>query len=249
MIKKSTFTNSASCPAVAAKMMGRSGKGQPRRDAFTLIELIVVLAIGVLLSAAALPALVSVLQSRGLTQDIYGLSEMLDLARNEAISRETYVWVGIQPVTNNGTAELQVAAVASMDGTGNNTVVSNLIGISKVLYLQNVVLCQWSNLKLATQKLSTNYFTTAIMPLSVANNTTGVSFQAGTVQFTQKTTITFTPRGEALLPGSVSIATGYDPYIDVSLREAHGTQIAENADDASIVIDGATGATQMLRLQ
>jgi prepilin-type N-terminal cleavage/methylation domain-containing protein len=216
---------------------------------FTLMEMLVVLAIISVLSALAIPALVSLMQARNLTQNIDQLSGMLEVARNEAITRDTYVWVGIQSMTANGNSGLQVAAVASIDGTGNNTGSSNLIGVAKVVMLENVMLCAWSSLKATTRALSTSYFSVPIAPLSLANNVNGISFQSGSTEFNQKTSITFTPRGQALLPGAVSIATGYDPYIDVSLRETNRTQIPVNAEDTSIVIDGSTGAIQILRLQ
>jgi prepilin-type N-terminal cleavage/methylation domain-containing protein len=218
------------------------------RKGFTLMELLVVLAIISILSALTLPSLMSVLQTRNFSQNLVQLSEVLEIARSEAVARDTYVWVVVQKTTDNGRSGLQVVALASIDGTGNNTTSTNLTGLTKVTLLPGITLCSWTSLKEATQGVSTNYFSVPFSPLSLANDTNGISFQAGSTSFTQKTSITFTPRGEALLDGTVSLTTGYDPYIDVSLQITHGTQVAANAQDASIVIDGSTGATQIVRL-
>lgn len=212
------------------------------RQAFSLIELLVVMAVIGLLAAVTVSAFNAIAGAHGVSQGAYELSGFLELARSEAVARQTYVWVGVITTNVHGGSEVRMAAVCSRDGSANASP-ANLMNLIKVLRLQSVVLTNWGGLKPETRNVFSNG-----VPQSVATNSSGIAFSAGTSQFA-KSTLTFTPRGEAMLMGSPGSYDGYPPYIDISIRQAHGTVVTDEADDASVVVDGATGSSTMVQLQ
>lgn len=216
----------------------RSAKG------FSLIELLTVIAIIGLLAMATVPAFNAIAGGHAVNQAAYDVSGLLEFARAEAVTRQTYVWVGFKSTNVSGNLELQMAAVASRDGSGTNTSAANLMSLSRVLRAKNISLARWTDLKSATRDLLTN--APAVSSLSV--NTAGVSFQVGANRFDTGNSITFTPRGEALLQGSAGPNDGYDRLIDVSLRQSRGTTVLPEADDAAVIVDGAAGTIRTLKL-
>ncbi len=73
-----------------------------RNNGFTLLELMIVVIIGGILTVLALPAFRTYIASSNLTQAANGALIALNTAREEAIKRNTYVRV--DPVTCNGVA-------------------------------------------------------------------------------------------------------------------------------------------------
>lgn len=211
---------------------------------FTLVELLAVIAIIVLLAMATGPAVSAIAGARGVNRTAYEISGLLEFARAEAVTRQTYVWVGFKNATNNGSQELQMAAVASRDGSGTNVASANLMSLGRIIRGKNVALSSWADLKTATRGLMPAG--TKLSSLSASSD--GISFQVGTNRFDTGKTITFTPRGEALLTGTSGPNDGYEPLIDVSFRQSWGSVVPPNADDAAILVDGATGAVRTLKL-
>lgn len=211
---------------------------------FTLAELLVVVALIGILSVAAIPAFTSISQARGVTNGAYDIARIMEFARSQAMARQTYVWVGIQSINVQGRAELQIGAVSSIDGTGTNVAPTNLHPLQRVTRLPNLSLASWPELKSETRATTTN-----VASASVATNSSGISFDIAKTSFAGGRTITFTPRGEAILTGKVGPYEGYDPQIDVSFRHARGTQVLADADDAAVVVNGSTGSISIVHLQ
>ena len=216
----------------------------PPSKGFSLIELLVVLAIIGLLALATVPAFNAIAGGHAVNQTAYDVSGLLEFARTEAVTRQTYVWVGFKNTNVNGNLELQMAAVASRDGSGTNTSAANLMSLSRVLRAKNVSLSKWTDLKSSTRELLTAGQSTT----SLSTNTLGVTFQVGANRFDAKNSITFTPRGEALLQGSAGPNDGYDRLIDVSFRQSRGAAVLPEADDAAVIVDGASGTVRTLKL-
>jgi Tfp pilus assembly protein FimT len=99
------------------------------RLAFTLVELIVVIAIIVTLMSLLVPAIKGIKGGADITSSAYKIAGALDQARAYAMANNTYVWVGIAEtdVSNSASASPQTAGigrvalaiVASRDGTRN----------------------------------------------------------------------------------------------------------------------------------
>jgi prepilin-type N-terminal cleavage/methylation domain-containing protein len=217
-----------------------------RKAGFTLVEILVVLATMAILAALAVPAFTSISAAKGTTQASYQVSQLLELAHDQAVANQTYVWVGFANTTVSGTPTMVMGAVSSLDGTGSNTAANNLNPLSKPILVQNVNLVPFASLSAGTKALVTG------TPDSVANNQNGISMTAG--EFTLTTTLTFTPRGEALLNGQAllggnvsSLYVGYDPLIDVSMSRCRGGTPIPSVEDIAVILDGATGVARIVR--
>ena len=102
-----------------------------RREAFTLIEMLVVMGIIALLMVLVAPAFTSLKSAGDVTNAAYGIQGLLDNARTYAKANNTYVFVGfaevdssvdssVTPQVTTGSApygRVAVAVVASKDGT------------------------------------------------------------------------------------------------------------------------------------
>ncbi len=102
-----------------------------RRGAFTLVELLVVMAIIVAMMVLIVPAFTSINGGNDLTKATYDIASTFDQARAYAMANKTYVFVGfeevddsvsssVSPQVSTGTTpygRVAVAVVASKDGT------------------------------------------------------------------------------------------------------------------------------------
>jgi len=178
--------------------------------------------------------------SRTVNREAHTLSGLLEYARTEAITRQTYVWVGLKTSDDGGGGETDVGAVYSKDGTGTNVDPSNLAPLCPLVRLDHARLASRNALKPATLAL----FDQATV--SLAQNTQGISFLLGTTEFAAST-LTFTPSGGVLLKGAAGPDDGYDAFIDVSFRQTKGRVVAVDASEAALLVDGSNGTVRILQ--
>lgn len=230
-------------------MFSPSCKGQ--KSGFTLLELLLVIGIVALLAVAVTPAFNAISSSHGVGQGAHDVAGLLELARSEAVARQTYVWVGFQNTNMGGTYGIVAGAVFSRDGSGTNTNSSNLAGLSRAIQVRGVALTNWSGMNSQTTTLlKDEVSSTAASGLSsVASSSSGLNFTLGKAAFADKHSITFSPSGEAMLNASVTQDDGFVPYIDVSLKLTRGGYVDSDAEDASVIVDGATGNVRILRVK
>lgn len=85
-----------------------------RRTGFTMIEMIVVIAIIGIMATLSMSIGPSILTSNRFTQNILTMSGIMEMARQHAITNNTYVWVAFTDAAPEG---VYVAAIESKEGT------------------------------------------------------------------------------------------------------------------------------------
>gem|GEM_PF-660307 len=217
-----------------------------RRSArgFSLLELLVVIAIFAVLSTLMIQVVGGLSLSRGMTSAMDQSTSLFELARNEAITRQSFVWVAIKEAEVDGTLETQMVAFCSADGT-TNSAAGNLVMLVKPVKVRGVGLVRFADLKAQTRNLQNSGST----PKEVLSNSSGVVYtNVPATPFTNRNTVTFTPRGEAMLLGQPGLNDGFDPFIAFGIVPAKGTLKLTNADDGAIIVDGSTGAVRKFRM-
>lgn len=207
-------------------------------SAFSLIELLVVIAIVGLLASFAIPAFNSIGQARGVTEAAYQLAAAVELSRSEAISRQTFVWLGLQQQTNSGNLDLRIGMVYSKDGTPN-TNATNLQPIGRALLLQRVGM-------VGVTSAGFDVGTNLAGAVDLSGYTGGMTFHSGQAEFTSRCSVTFTPLGEVTTNATPTATDGFDPRIVIGLRQARGTALV-TSNDIAISVDGSVGTANIYR--
>lgn len=233
-----------------------------KKYAFTLVEMLAVISIIVLLSVLAVPALNSVLKTKGVGRAQSDVTEMINLARTEAMAKGTYVWLGFFNNTVNGNSQLLVVAARSIDGTPNLVVNNkpNYRIISKVQKLDDIILTTPAKMTSNVKSMLDSAFiipngTSTVDVSTIDVSTADLSFKVtmsvnGTlVDF--KSLITFTPQGEAIGTNTPATAISPAPFttqILMGMRKTAGGQpIATDTDSVGLVLYGGTGQVRVFR--
>lgn len=141
-----------------------------RNTAFTLVELLAVIAIILTMMALVVPALVSTKGNNEITKAAYDIAGVLEQSRAYAIANNTYVWVGFyeedttatRPTASSpanvtppysGKGRVVIAAVTSKDGTivlkdsspSANLPSAQISQLGKLLTLENVHITELTN--------------------------------------------------------------------------------------------------------
>lgn len=195
-----------------------------------------VVAIIGILAVLVVPALPSILGAKGVTKAVENTTGILGLARAEAMSRRTYVYVAFLNTTNSlGNSEILIGAVASLDGS-TDTSENNLRPIAKALKVEGTMLT--SGIPAQVTSLVSN-------PLFEMSNNSGLPpFKVGDVDFPGATHgIIFSPNGEAL---SAATSKTFLPQVDFGLVATKGT-IPQTNDGAAVRYLGGSGNIQVFR--
>jgi prepilin-type N-terminal cleavage/methylation domain-containing protein len=210
----------------------------PIRKAFSLVELLVVVALLGVLSLLATMAFNSITRGQGVTKAGYDIAEVMNVARSHAMANNTYTWVGFLPQSNEG---LRMTVVASKNGNGTPTNTdlsstnSELTQIWKTALLQNIALITAPNSPSNRPAVSANAQlaanTTAILPFSTGTGAGKLNYNRYVVQFNS--------RGEA------RIASG---ALKNRMEVGVGPFNATNIDNyAAIQISALTGSVTVYR--
>jgi prepilin-type N-terminal cleavage/methylation domain-containing protein len=220
---------------------------------FSLLELIIVIAIIALLTSAGAPAISGLMNSGTANQNISQLSGILEQAREYAVSQNMYVWVAFHSgTTATGAKQVSVAVIASTDGTDPGASAwqqyqygavpsSTLVLVNRIVTLKEVSLQNANSLKPSQLPASP---AVADPTNSLADDGSGAFFsitlpgESAPSNFSQA--IEFTPSGQA--------RNGSSPIdvVDLDVQPQRG-----NVDDARNVavlrVNGLTGETVVYR--
>ncbi|XHR29805.1 MAG: Tfp pilus assembly protein FimT/FimU [Chthoniobacteraceae bacterium] len=215
------------------------------RRGFSLVELLMILAIIVVILSIGVPHIIGILQGTAMTRNINELADCLRHARTAAISGNTYVWVGILPVSANavdnpsGNAKIVVAAVAGKNGQTSDITSGCLTPIRKSRVLENVTLNQFDTSILQSAGRETtgvNDISASSLDAQFSLPIGGVSINGQPPVFTEL--IQFSPQGDAKITSTAS------RWIEIGLQAPHdknGTNIA------ILQINGLTGQLRIFR--
>jgi prepilin-type N-terminal cleavage/methylation domain-containing protein len=215
------------------------------KRAFTLTEMLVVLAIMTIITAIGVPSLFSVTNSGKMNESTSDLAGILEQARQYAAAQNTYVWVALQPQTVNNVDVLNVAVVASNDGTDPG--VYGNVPSSAFQIVTRIRTFQHLQLKTAgTFTISQLASLPASPTAGPANNLSSTATfnirmpgAGGTTPFTQS--IEFTPSGEA------RNTTSPIDFIEIGLEPASTTSSPNPSNAAVLRVNGITGLTAVYR--
>ena len=237
--------------------------------AFSLLELLVVMAIIMLMMALAIPAFNSIKGGGDITKAAYDVAGALEMAATYARANNTYVWVGFfeedsaaTPATA-GFGRLVISIVCSKDGTqivsptgaGQASPPGRLTQIGKLIKIDRMHFGDVSNPANPDSKGAGTSWdqrpnvgvgsTTYRIGQTTPNNTIfpfqyPVGSDTAVAQYTFNKTIQFSPQGEAVMNTSYSTV----PWLEIGLQPAHGN-VADTAAKNIVAVQVAGINPQM----
>ena len=223
-------------------------------SAFSLIELLSVMAIIGMLTAAVVPAVNSIKQGGGVSSAAYDISSTLEQARSYAMANNTYVFVGLAEVSGStaesgaqqtGSGRVVVAAAGSKDGTRSfGASNSNLVALSKLRRFDNVHLANTVPNQDNSARPSVGDSNRAGNSAFVAEGTFAWPLTASTPAYTFSKIIQFDPRGTASVQSS---ARHLPQWMEIGLVPTRGDTVVDSANYAALLLDGVTGSVKIYR--
>jgi len=250
-------------------LMGKPGSPESGGgEAFTLLELLVVMGILMAMMALLVPAVIGIKGGGDLTKVAYDIASALEQARAYAMANNTFVFVGIAEVDSrkNSSAAPQsittppaiggrvaIASVATKDGTRGYSLADpsawidrysnggNLVAIGKLQYFENVTLIPKSSDSSGVNSAQGSSSCTSVTPFDWP---LGKALNAGQYSFT--TVIHFDPQGIARIQTSTN-KDAIASYIQLQLNPTRGNTPVTSGNFAMIEVNGFTGMTRIFR--
>lgn len=244
-------------------------------QAFTLIELLTVVAIIIAITAMVIPALTGLNSTRNIDTAAYEVAGILQSARSYATANDTYVWVGFFEEDSSrssaspaisGTGRIVISEVASADGTMIYSLgTSGSINPLRLIQINNL-------LKITGIHLKTAIAGDPVFPIGTGtgNNFNGrpavnnAAAQIGDTtppasqfpfqypvkipakaQYSFSKIIEFNPRGEAWVNNQTY---SLQPAMEIGLQSTHETIVdANNRNVVAIQMSGVAGNVTIFR--
>jgi len=225
-------------------------------EAFTLVELVIVLGIVLLMLGFAAPSVVGILKGKRVEQALSAVSDVLERSRMEAMSQNSYVWAGLcnisktDPQNRSGQDELWLLTFRNKNG--DNRIPSDSLSMNM---LPNSALRRVEGVNLITRdKLPDRVV--ALFPATAKDFIGEIPLKTGlkwagsgpSMARNFDRIILFTPRGEAILEtGSPELPTP-DPYLWLGLsRTNNGVPAPSEKDMAAVLVSGFSGRVTLVR--
>lgn len=245
--------------------------------AFTLVELLVVVAIAVAIIAIAIPAMNGLGGASGVNKLVADVAGTLEEARAYAMAQNTFVWVGItevdagqdpsSPSQRTGTGRVALAVIASKDGTkiyddtdpaqswaaayGTG---GRLVQIGKLIKIENAHLAESLGAipgsgNMARPAVSAGYQLGNAECVSLVRFSYPLGKTLDNGQYNFQKVIQFDPQGAA------RIVQGFSNYapMEICLQQSRGSVLppilgnANVGNHAAVQVDGMTGAIRLYR--
>jgi len=240
------------------------------RRAFTLIELLIVIAIMVILMALLAPAFRGVTDTGNVAKAAYTLAGALESARSYAVAHNTYVWVGFHEEdasqsspAPSGVGRVILSTVASRDGTriydpDQPAAIppARLLQVGRLERIENIHLktAGSAGFPLGSGENGGTFDTRPVVggpAAQIGDSSPAASpapFQypvgdAATAQYVFTKVIEFSPRGEA----RVNTAP-LSPVLEIGLQPTHANEVdLQSADLAAVQISAIVGNVSIFR--
>jgi len=203
-----------------------------RKPGFSVIELLVVLAIVMIMAVFSLVAFNQTGQAGRLTKTSGDIADLLEQARAYAMAQNTYVWVGFSGADND---TLRVGVVASRGGDSNPSP-DDLVPLSRVRSFERVrivSLAKSDERPPAMDDAQMGNLKSAIMTFSMGGSA-AVTFDSKVIQFNS--------RGESRI-----VSNQHYKIVEIGLQEAIDGQIRNDANYAAIQVRSLSGSVSLYR--
>jgi prepilin-type N-terminal cleavage/methylation domain-containing protein len=218
---------------------------------FTLIEIMVVLGIVVIILGFTAPSVVGILRGKKVEQALSTVSDVLERTRVEAVTQNTYRWVGLANVTGSdsvsGQDELWILSFKGKSGESRITESGAILPFGPLRRVEGVSLVPQGKLPAAIKGLlpqeSTDFADVASSskPLKWAG-----SGSSGSKDFARL--ILFTPRGEALIETGDADLPAPQFYLWLGLCKTRSGEVPSGeTDSAGLTVSGLTGRVNVVR--
>jgi prepilin-type N-terminal cleavage/methylation domain-containing protein len=228
----------------------------PLTKGFSLVEVLAVLTVICLLVSVTSPALSGLMGSGNTNRAIYGASSVMDLARQYAVSNNTYTWLVLasNPSASGGGSNLYAVILGSKDGSNTSDGVTAIDLDTQGTYdltnpSSNLAVLQKAEVYRGAQLGTLSQDPAPVSPVPADPNT-NVSFKfpasaaEATAFFnanlTAQRVVQFSPNGQSRVSGSMS------QVIEVGLQGMKGN-VPDVHNVAAIQIDEFTGQTRVYR--
>jgi prepilin-type N-terminal cleavage/methylation domain-containing protein len=228
-------------------------KTRAKVSGFTLIELVMVMAIMLMVLGFAAPSVVGILKGKKIEQALSTVTGVLEQARMEAATQNAYLWTGFLNVaakdSSSGVDELWLMTFRGKSGESRiPALADNILPVSALQRVEGVSLVEVDKLPERVKALlPVTYKDIASATKSETKLTWKGTPTSGAKEFDR--IMLFTPRGEALWEtGSPTTLPLSEPSFVAALSRTQNGNVAPNEKDmAFVMVAGVTGRVSVGR--
>ena len=224
-----------------------------RASAFTLVELVMVMAIMLLVMGFAAPSVVGILKGKKIEQALSAVTGLLEQARMDATTQNTYIWTGFLNVAardaGSGVDELWMMTFRGRAGESRiPATADDILPVSTLQRVEGVNVVETDTLADAVKALLPTPMKDVA---SAVKSSTKITWKGTTATGPRdfERLLLFTPRGEALWEtGSPTTLPLSEPNFIIGLaRTQNGVPVPADKDMAFVSVAGVTGRVNVGR--